>query len=123
VATHHPFIPPPGRRRHGIVGQAAAALDIMEHCAVDMLLAGHLHMGYSADVRTHHEAVQRSILSIQAGTAISTRRRGQPNAYNLISINPPTVTICVRAWNGSQFGQADLTHYTRVDTLWRATRS
>ena len=38
-------------------------------------LAGHLHMGYSGDVRTHHEAVKRSILSVQAGTATSHRAR------------------------------------------------
>ena len=32
----------------------------MEKSNVDMLLAGHLHMGYSGDVRTHFEAAKRS---------------------------------------------------------------
>lgn len=119
VVTHHPFIPPPQERIHGIVHQAGRALDQMESCGVDLLLAGHLHMGYSGDVRTHHEAVKRSILSAQAGTAISTRRRHEPNAYNLITINPDHVDIAVRAWTGEKFAVQTETHYSRIDEIWQ----
>src|SRR5688572_18256272 len=120
VVTHHPFIPPPKERIHGIVGAAFPALEMMQSCGVDMLLAGHLHMGYSGDVRTHHEGIKRSILSIQAGTAISNRRRGnEPNAYNLITINPNQVTITVRAWNGSAFDTSVVTHYSRLEGIWQ----
>ena len=118
VVTHHPFIPPPGERVHGIVHGARRALDQMEQCNIDMCLAGHLHMGYSGDVRTHHEAVKRSIISVQAGTATSTRRRGEPNAYNVITINPDHVTIQVRAWDGAKFDKAARTHFSRVDGIW-----
>lgn len=119
VVTHHPFIPPPGERVHGIVHGAKRALDLMEQCNIDLLLAGHLHMGYSGDVRTHHEATKRSILSVQAGTATSTRRRTEPNAYNLITLNPDQVTIQVRAWDGRQFANAARTHFSRLDGVWQ----
>jgi 3',5'-cyclic AMP phosphodiesterase CpdA len=119
VVTHHPFIPPPGERVHGIVHNARASLDQLEACNVDLLLAGHLHMGYSGDVRTHHEAVKRSILSVQAGTATSTRRRSEPNAYNLITLNPDQVTIQVRAWDGKQFTNAAKTHFARLEGVWQ----
>jgi 3',5'-cyclic AMP phosphodiesterase CpdA len=119
VVTHHPFIPPPRERPHGIVHGAKAALDQMERCNIDMCLAGHLHMGYSGDVRTHHEAVKRGILSVQAGTAISTRRRDEPNAYNVITIDAGRVSVEVRAWNGSRWGRRTLEHFGRVDGAWK----
>src|SRR3954469_17037950 len=59
VVTHHPFIPPPNLRKKGIIHSSRRALDEMEECVIDMLLAGHLHVGYAGDVRTHHEAVTR----------------------------------------------------------------
>ena len=118
VVTHHPFIPPPKERPHGIVHGAKHALAEMEACGVDIALAGHLHMGYSGDVRTHHEAVRRSIISIQAGTATSNRRRGEPNAYNLIKLDEKRLSVQVRAWNGRQFGAATDTHFARVEGMW-----
>jgi len=118
VVTHHPFIPAPKERPHGIVHNATRAMAMFEQCHIDMCLAGHLHMGYSGDVRTHHEAVKRSILSVQAGTAISTRRRNEPNAYNLITINGDHVTIQVHAWDGKKFEKALRTHFSRIDGIW-----
>ncbi|WP_428940771.1 metallophosphoesterase family protein [Fontivita pretiosa] len=119
VVTHHPFIPPPGERLHGIVHGAARALDTMQRCGVDLLLAGHLHTGYSGDVRTHHEAVKRSILSIQAGTATSTRRRGQPNAYNWITASIREVTIEVRAFLAGRFQTETIRRFVRCDGVWQ----
>jgi hypothetical protein len=118
VVTHHPFIPPPRERPHGIVHGAKHALAEMEACGVDIALAGHLHMGYSGDVRTHHEAVRRSIISIQAGTATSRRRRGEPNAYNVITLDAQRLSVQVRAWDGQQFQPTVLTQFARVQGMW-----
>jgi 3',5'-cyclic AMP phosphodiesterase CpdA len=140
VVTHHPFIPPPGARSHGmieleteseaparkvdptIVHGSGRALRTLSAVGVDILLAGHLHMNYSGDVRSHHEAVQRSILSIQAGTACSHRRRGEPNAYNRLvveteahdGLDADRLTVEVRARQDGDF---------RTDTTRRFVRN
>lgn len=119
VVTHHPFIPPPVERLHGIVHGAVGSLRRMEASGIHLLLAGHLHMGYSGDVRTHHEAIKSSMLSVQAGTATSTRRRNnEPNAYNRIVIEGNRVEIAVRAWDGRKFERTVITEYRRVENEW-----
>jgi 3',5'-cyclic AMP phosphodiesterase CpdA len=119
VVTHHPFIPPPGRRIHGIVHGTGAALRTMEKSGVDLLLAGHLHLGYAGDVRTHHEGVRRSILSVQAASVTSTRRRGEPNAYNWITLEPDLITIEARGFDGNRFMTAEIARFRRVEGVWK----
>lgn len=119
VVTHHPFIPPPGERAHGIVHGAKRALAVLECVGVDIVLAGHLHMGYSGDVRTHHEATKRSIISIQAGTATSDRLRGgEPNAYNWLTLELHRAAIEVRAWNGTTYETAIAKEFIRENGIW-----
>jgi len=118
VVTHHPFIPPPREPGADVIIGAEAYLDEMEACGVDMLLAGHLHLAYHDDLRSHFKAAKRSILSVQAGTATSTRRRGEPNAYNWITVSPDLCTVAVRAWCNGRFEESLVTRYRRVNGVW-----
>jgi 3',5'-cyclic AMP phosphodiesterase CpdA len=118
LVTHHQFLPPPAGRRGRPVGRGALALETIEACGVDVLLAGHLHVGLTADVRSHYPLLRRSILVVQAGTAISTRGRGEPNAYNRIAIEPDHVEVTVRHWDGREFLTALVTRFRRVAHEW-----
>jgi len=118
LVTHHPFIPSPRDLRGDVVRGAPRALAQLEQCGVDLLLAGHLHLAYNDDVRSFHKSAQRSVLSIQAGTATSTRRRGEANAYNWITMSPDLVIVAVRTWNGRTFRESRVTRYRRVDHVW-----
>ena len=131
VVTHHPFLPPPGDRPHGIVHGATRALATLEAVGVEAVLAGHLHMNYSGDVRSHHEATGRSILSIQAGTATSYRRRGEPNAYNRLTVETAAadgvacdrLTVQVRECRDGVFGDGARVVYDRLPEGWTVART
>ncbi len=119
LVTHHPFIPPPEDSTLALVGRAGLAIHALDDCGVDLLLAGHLHLGYTGDARAYYLPIKRSILVAQAGTATSTRRRGEPNNYNVISIDLPTVTFELRGWDGGKFLPHSVTRYLQVETDWR----
>lgn len=98
IVTHHPFVPPPDEPKAIVVGGRRRALDAIRDTGVELLLAGHLHVGY-ADVVEGYDGVT----SVQAGTAISRRRRGQPNAYNVITLDGPQAHVEARAWDGETY--------------------
>lgn len=122
VFTHHPFLPPPDAPGTRLVGRARRALRVLEDAGVDLLLAGHLHRAYSGDIMTHHTHVQRSILVVQASTATSTRLREEPNAYNLITLDPPALAFEVRSWEGARFTGGLKSRYRKEGPRWQLIR-
>lgn len=117
LAAHHPFIPPTNDPSAALVGRSQQALEMLAACGCHLILAGHLHLAY-AGVRPHHVEAQRSILVIQAGTAISHRRRGEANAYNLLTIDGPRLRLEVRTWTGREFAASGATEYNYGDEGW-----
>ena len=118
IVTHHPFIPSPGEREHALVERGFEALQAAEQSGVDLLLAGHLHMGFTGDVRPHYLSIRRSMLVAQAGTATSLRHRGEPNTYNWIVVDPPHLSIEMRSWEGAAFETRAVTRYVKRDDEW-----
>jgi 3',5'-cyclic AMP phosphodiesterase CpdA len=119
MVTHHPFVPTPNDPRPPKLERAREALAAAEGCGVELFLAGHLHEGYLADLREHHDTLRRSILVAQAGTAISHRRRHEPNGYNLVTIAPPVLTFEVRAWDGERFRPTAVVPFERTPEGWQ----
>lgn len=119
LVAHHPFIPPARDPAAALVGGAAAALKMLEEVGCGLILAGHLHHAYVGDATVYHVELKRSILVVQAGTAISRRRRDEANAYNVLTVNGPRLTIEVRAWNGQEFAAIGASEFHHGDTGWR----
>lgn len=118
LVSHHPFIPPEHDMQASLVGRAREALKMLETCGCALILSGHLHHAYSGDVRTHHLEVTHSIVVAQAGTAISHRRRDEPNAYNQLAIEGDTLQLLVRAWDGRRFATVRESRYRHSDRGW-----
>ncbi|HUG51954.1 MAG TPA: metallophosphoesterase [Vicinamibacteria bacterium] len=118
LVTHHPFIPAPGDPDPRVVGRGLQALQAAEAAGVDLLLAGHLHLGFCGDVRAHHLSLRRSMLVAQAGTAISLRTRKEPNTYNWITVDGPRLVIEVRGWAAGGFTTLSATRWLKRDAEW-----
>lgn len=102
VVTHHPLLRAPCRPNKGAAWGGARAVAELERIGVDLLLAGHFH-------RVHAGTTPGGTPFVLAGTAISTRRRGEANSYNLITVERPDVTVETRAWNGAGFETGTVT--------------
>ncbi|MEO6696136.1 MAG: metallophosphoesterase [Ignavibacteria bacterium] len=117
LVIHHQFIPSP-TENVSLVGRATLALEVIDECGVDLVLAGHLHHGFTGDVQTYYPG-RRSIIIAQAGTAISKRRRGDPNSYNFITVDEKHIIVEVRVWNGNAFEKSEEVSYRYDGEKWK----
>lgn len=121
AVVHHPLLPPPHAPETRLVGRSSEALMLFDELGVKLTLAGHLHRGYArflepvlkegqvADthVRPPERTATRRLLTVQAGSATSTRLRGERNAYNHIRIEDGIAAIEPRLWNGRAWVNAE----------------
>ncbi|WP_437635089.1 metallophosphoesterase family protein [Sorangium sp. So ce854] len=119
VVTHHPF-DLPERSPHDIVGRAKQAMAAIVGCGVDIIMSGHLHLSHTGHSAERFDAGGHSTLIIQAGTATSTRGRGEENAFNVIRIEGKKIHIERNYWQpeGSAFGIAAPEHYEETPRGW-----
>jgi 3',5'-cyclic AMP phosphodiesterase CpdA len=98
VVTHHPFDVPEGGDEGEIVGRAQMAMEALAACGADLLLAGHLHVGHTGRTAERYKIQGHSALVVQAGTATSTRGRGEANSFNVIRLKHPHIQVERRVW-------------------------
>ena len=99
VVTHHPFDLPAQYDADQLVGRAPLAMATLADCGADLLLAGHLHASHAGNTEARYAIAGYSALVVQAGTASSTRGRGETNSFNVIRTTPSSICIERHAWN------------------------
>ena len=100
VVTHHPFDLPEGHSGRDLVGRAKMAMTGLAQCGADLFLAGHLHVSHTGHTKRYN-IEGHSALVVQAGTATSTRERGEANSFNLLRIAYPLISVETFAWDTS----------------------
>jgi 3',5'-cyclic AMP phosphodiesterase CpdA len=120
VVTHHPFNLPGHGTEEDLVGRAGMAMQVFADCGVDLLLSGHLHLAHSGDTAARYEIPGFAALVVQAGTATSTRGRGEPNAFNVIRAGTARIEVDVHTWrpDRSDFAVLRTDAFERVGGAW-----
>jgi 3',5'-cyclic AMP phosphodiesterase CpdA len=119
VVTHHPFdLPAPYAARH-LVGRAAMAMARLAHCGADVFLAGHMHASHAGDTRLRYRIPGFAGLVVQAGTATSTRGRGEANAFNVLRIEPGTVAVEQHRWDRKKFVLHRQARFSKTAEGWQ----
>ena len=119
VVTHHPFDLPEGHDARDLVGRAKMAMTGLADCGADLFLAGHLHISHTGHTQ-RYKIRGYSALVVQAGTATSTRERGEANSFNVLRIAHPSIVVEKFVWNPSSAGFAVSTaeRFEHTDDGW-----
>lgn len=104
LVTHHPFDLPSGHDDRDLVGRAQMAMAGLAECGADVFLAGHLHVSHTGNTAKRYNIQGHTALIVQAGTAISTRGRGEANSFNLIRLEHPEIVVARLAWDPASAG-------------------
>ena len=120
LVTHHPFDLPAHLGSHDLVGNAPQAISQFSKCGVDLLLAGHFHTSQTVGTSERYKVGGYSALAIQAGTATSTRGRGETNSFNILRTGPGRVEIDRIRWESGSgiFTKTDTQVFTSTRNGW-----
>jgi 3',5'-cyclic AMP phosphodiesterase CpdA len=119
VVTHHPFDLPDDHDPKHLVGRAKMAMARLASVGADLFLAGHLHVSHIGHTAERYKIEGHSALVVQAGT-ISTRLRGESNAFNVLRLNRPNITVARRTWDDARqtFLESSPRTFQHTDRGW-----
>jgi 3',5'-cyclic AMP phosphodiesterase CpdA len=117
LVAHHPFVPPPGSGHGDSLDDAETIVPVLEDAGLQLILSGHLHVAYLADTAAYRTP-DKAIVSVLAGTCMSTRRRGEANGYNRLVLDGDTLQIVQRVFDGTRFVDGATKLYARHAGFW-----
>jgi 3',5'-cyclic AMP phosphodiesterase CpdA len=122
IVTHHPFDLPASFAEDELVDRAPMAMAAFAEVGVDLLLAGHLHTSHAGSTAGRYRLSEYAALVVQAGTATSTRGRGEVNSFNVIRVEADHIEVDRYGWDviGSAFTLTMTESFFRSGNVWAA---
>ena len=122
VVTHHPFDLPAHADEDALVDRAPMAMAAFSECGVDLLLSGHMHASHSGSTADRYQMSEYAALVVQAGTATSTRGRGEVNSFNVVRVEHDKVEVDRYGWDmlGKMFSLMTTEKFLRSGNVWAA---
>lgn len=116
VVAHHPFVQSPEASKKPMRG-ARRGFGALAEMGADAILSGHLHdwQATASSIGDHARLVL-----VHAGTGLSTRVRGEPNDFNVLSLAPGRIEIVRHAaGDAARFAEIDRRAFERGAGGWR----
>jgi 3',5'-cyclic AMP phosphodiesterase CpdA len=122
VVAHHPFDTPYAAATLRGSHRGAEAVELLTRAGVDLFLTGHLHVSYAGPTATRYKVAGRSAIVVEAGTATSTRVRGESNAFNVVRIDASAMVVEHLEWQpgARAFAPGTVQRFARTADGWRS---
>jgi len=98
LVAHHPLDVPGDWAAANQAMRARKALGHWAECGVDLILAGHAHRAFAGGEASAMRIGNHKAVIVQAGTATSTRGRGEPNSFNAIEVSARRIVVRRMTW-------------------------
>ncbi len=109
LVVHHNVFPLKGEKLSAGIGRSKLITKLASDCRLNLVLSGHLHKGYS--IETNNEFIKdHNIIIVQAGTATSSRLRGEKNSYNIVEYDKK-LRVKIKEFTGEGFKLIDKREY------------
>jgi len=125
IVTHHPFGLPEKHGSTDLVGRARLATEMLSVCRCDLLLAGHLHVSDAGSIAMESSGGSHHAIVVQAGTATSTRARGELNSFNAIRVERNRIEVQRFGWSAldNVFESMGSEQFERTAAGWKRPSS
>ena len=116
VGMHHPVVGS-GVKERALVSPLAMVRSFFESSKIDLLLAGHFHQSKICLFPEPGESTRRIVVS-QAPSICSTRLKGEPNGFHLISLAADEIEIERWRWHDDRFQPETTRIFHRIESGW-----
>jgi 3',5'-cyclic AMP phosphodiesterase CpdA len=117
LVTHHPFDLPESYKVAELIGSRVIKRVV---ASVDVLLAGHMHISHAAPTAMRYKLSGHSAIFVQAGTALSTRERGEVNSFQVVRTSRTSIDVQQFSALDDDFHPVKSTRFIRSETGWKA---
>jgi 3',5'-cyclic AMP phosphodiesterase CpdA len=120
VGFHHPVraIETAAKAGGAVVSGADRVVDALAEAKVDVMMTGHVHLARVSLVTARGWGFVMS----QAGTAISTRLRGEAASYTVLEVGGDSLTAEVHRWGTDGFAIERRQRFARAQGGWKEVR-
>ena len=120
LVAHHPFDEPHAGAAFGRARPGPEAVEQLAGEGIDVFLTGHLHVTFAGPTANRYNIGGRSAIIVEAGTATSTRLRGEPNAFNVLRIDHARIAVDHLVWQAESdtFATREAQRFDRTPEGW-----